>query len=295
MIEGAHGFWERVEAILVINMDHRTDRWEALMKILREVGVEHKVVRIQGIRGTDLGGYKKRPWFSHRTPECVARMKAGMAGCTLSHRRAIEHARSAGLEHFLVLEDDARFDNLLLGREGEMIGEVIAKPDEWDLFYLGFYQRLNLYHTICHERIGDREFQIRRMRGPLLTHAFLVNSSAYDLLLDQLPTEANVWEWMAYWGSIDSWIYNHFGRSRKVKVWGTMPRLVTQAADFSDICGRIQSTEESRGEHRRSTEIEKDEQAFERALDLGAGERIYHTLKRGGRQWRARCFGFTKS
>ena len=287
-------FWDEVEAILVINMIHRRDRWDTLMEILEKAGVLAKVVRIEAVVGKELPGFGRSPWFSERTPEDVANMKAGAAGCALSHRKAVTYARDHGLKHYLVLEDDARFDDLLLGREGELIAEVIRKPETWDLFYLGFYQRLNVYHTVKAETVGDREFEIRRMRGPLLTHAFLVNSSVYEAMLDDMPTEESVWAWIAYWGSVDSWIYNKFGRSRKVKVWGTMPRLVNQAADFSDISGRVQTEDESRGVHRRSTLIEKDLVGLEKSLDRSIWELLYQFVKRGGRRARARLKGYHK-
>lgn len=287
-------FWDEVEAILVINMKHRTDRWDTLMESLREVGVEDKVVRIEAVVGKDLPSYGKGPWFTARTPDPVASMKAGQAGCALSHRKAVTYAKEHRLKHYLVLEDDARFDDLLLGKEGEMISEVIRKPATWDLFYLGFYQRLNVYHTVREEEIDGRKFEIRRMRGPLLTHAFLVNSSVYDAMLADMPTERSVWGWIAYWGSVDSWIYNKFGRRRDVKVWGTMPRLVNQAADFSDISGRVQTEEESRGTHRRSTLVPKDLPGLESSMDRSVFELLYQVFKRGGRRARARLRGYRK-
>lgn len=288
-------FWDEVEAILVINMIHRRDRWDTLMEILERAGVLAKVVRIEAVVGKELPGFGRSPWFSERTPEDVANMKAGAAGCALSHRKAVTYARDHGLKNYLVLEDDARFDDLLLGREGELIAEVLKKSDGWDLFYLGFYQRLNVYHTVTAETCGEREFEIRRMRGPLLTHAFVVNASVYEAMLHDMPSEKSVWGWIAYWGSVDSWIYNKFGRNRKVKVWGTMPRLVNQAADFSDICGRVQTEEESRGVHRRSTLIAKDLEGLENSLDRSVWELSYQMVKRGGRRARARLKGYHKS
>lgn len=278
----------------MINMRHRTDRWETLMDTLGRIGVADKVVRIEAVAGTFIKGYQQPPWFTKRTPEAVARMKAGGAGCALSHRKAVEHAKQTGLKHYMVLEDDARFVDLLTGREGRMIAEVIRKADTWDMFYLGFYQRLNIYHTVKEEKIDGKDFEIRRMRGPLLTHAFLVNSSAYDAMLDDMPTEKNVWGWIAYWGSVDSWIYNKFGRNRNIRVWGTMPRLVTQAADFSDICGRVQTEEESKGTHRKSTLVAKDLEGLEKSLDRSIYEILYHLIKRGGRRARARFLGYKK-
>lgn len=289
------GMWKEVEAILVINMKHRTDRWDALMETLDKVGVRDKVVRIEAVAGKELSGFGAKPWFTGRTSDAVAANKAGAAGCALSHKKAVAYAKAHGLKQYLMLEDDARFDDLLQGREGEMVAEIIREPCLWDLFYLGFYQRVNMHHTVKEEDISGRKFEIRRMRGPLLTHAFFVNSSIYDAMLAEMPTEETVWAWIAYWGSVDSWIYNKFGRAREVKVWGTMPRLVNQAADFSDISGRMQSEDESRGLHRKSTLIPKSLAGLESSLDRSVPEGLYQFFKRGGRRMRAQFNGFHKS
>lgn len=232
-------FWSQIDAILVVNLAHRTDRWEKLIDKLASIGVAEKVHRIDAIMGWTLPGYLEHPWFRGRTPERVARMKAGSAGCCLSHRKAIAFARDQGYRHVLLLEDDALFNNDLTGREGELIAEILADDSQWDMFYLGFYQRMNKHHVAREETIDGHPFQLMRIRGPLMFHATVINQQIYDRLLEGLPTVDNIWSWMTYWGSIDAWIQNRFGRNRINRIWGTQPRLVVQQANYSDICGQV--------------------------------------------------------
>ena len=287
-------FWNQIDAILIVNLAHRSDRWERLHGKLTEIGVADKVHRIDAIDGKMLQGFSRAPWFTAQTPEAVARMRAGSAGCCLSHRKAIEYARARGFARVLLMEDDARFLNDLTGREGEMIGEVLADPQRWDMFYLGFYQKRCRYRVMAHEMIDGSPFELWRIRGPLMFHATVLNRRVYDRLLDGLPVEDNIWSWTSYWGSMDAWIQNRFGRSRTVRIWATMPKLVVQHANYSDICGRILTTEESEGSHFEMATIPLDADAFERSLDRSPFEAIHQTLKRTSRVLRARLRGFRK-
>lgn len=288
-------FWNQIDAILIINMKHRTDRWDGLYKTLAEIGVEDKIVRIEGIEGKTLLGYLQKPWFRKRTPAKVASAKAGSAGCTLSHRKAIAYAKANGFPRILLLEDDALFCNTLNGREGEMIADVLSDLSRWDMFYLGFYQRVNKHYISESEIIDDQKFELWRIRGPLLAHAIVINASIYDKLLDGFPEQEKIWPWIAYWGVNDSWIYNKFGRDSKIKIWATMPKLVMQLAGYSDICGRKLTLEESEGRHRVSKLISLQKDQFERSIDLRLHEIIYQTLKRSGRVIRVWLFGYKKT
>lgn len=288
-------FWDQIDAILIVNMAHRTDRWEQLEKQLSEIGVADKMIQIEAIDGKTLPGYLEKPWFRSHTPGNVSRMKAGSAGCCLSHRKAIQYAKDKGFQRILLMEDDALFNHNLKGKEGAAIGTILEDLNAWDMFYFGFYQKLNKHHVAVDIKSDEGNLQLWRIRGPLMFHATVINASIYGQLLAGLPTEKNIWPWMTYWGSIDSWIQNKFGRNKNVKIWATMPKLVVQVANYSDICGRLLSVEESEGSHRKSTLIPLDKKIFEKTLNLTFGEKCYEILKRGNRVLRARLFGYKKS
>ena len=222
-------------------------------------------------------------------------MKAGSAGCCLSHRKAIEIAKAAGYERILLMEDDADFYNELDTPEGDMIAEVLRLDDGWDMFYLGYYQRLNKHHIVERRVIDDRQFELRRIRGPLMLHAAVIHERVFDKMLAGLPTVDTIWHWVSYWGSIDSWIYNRFGRDRRVRIWACEPKLVMQVVSHSDICGRPLTVEESIGTHRSSKLVSLKADAFERSIPVRPHMQCYQLYKRAMRVLRDRLLGYRKT
>lgn len=288
-------FWDKIDAILIVNLAHRTDRWENITRQLDAIGVLDKVHRIDAINGRKIKGFNEFPWFRKTTPEQVAFMKGGSAGCCLSQKKAVDFALEQGFERILLMEDDALFKDNLTGTAGDLLADIMEQDDAWDMIYLGFYQKMN-YHWVGHE-IDTPELSLKamRIRGPLMNHAIVMNRKTMQGWSRKLPTEKNVWPWMTYWGSIDAWVQNYYGRSRKVKIWGTAPRLVVQEANQSDIVGTVLSVAESEGTHRPSKEIPLSREELENRLDLSMAERLHQTCKRGLRVIRAAVTGYRKT
>ena len=287
-------FWDSLDAVLIINLAHRTDRWERITAMLRDLVPAEKIHRLDAVRGITMPGYLEQPWFTDKTPEKVAIMRAGSAGCIASHRKAIETARDNGWKNVLILEDDANLFDTLEGRKGDMIAEIIRDPQAWDIFYLGFYQR-HFKYAVCREETIDGEpFRLVRMGGPIMLHAYIVNERIYQPLLDGMPTQDDIWEWNAYYGSIDAWMQNYFTRDRNIKVWGTLPRLCMQIADYSDLLARPRTVEEEMGIHRTVFENPVTLASLEASLPRSIWKKMYDAYKYGGRLFRHRRHGFTK-
>ena len=292
---GRSSFWQHIDAAMVVNLAERTDRWERISGILSKHLPTERIIRVDALKGVDLPGYKEKPWFSDKTTEQVAVVKAGAAGCCLSHRKAIEMAKDAGFRRILLLEDDADFQNELDGPEGDAVAGVLEDESAWDMFYLGYYQKHHKHFVAKRTDVDGQPFELRRIRGPLMLHACVIHERIYDAMLQGLPDPANPWPWMAYWGSIDAWIQNKFGRDPRVRIWATEPKLVMQVATWSDICGRMLTEEESQGTHRPTYAEALDEQAFDKTIPLTIGERLYQAYKYGSRRLKARLFGHTKT
>lgn len=288
-------FWNQIDAILVINLKHRNDRWEKIRNELKTYGVENKAIRIDAVDGKLLPGYGATPWFKGRTPEKVARMKAGSAGCCLSHRKALELAKARGFKRILLMEDDARIKEELNNTVESFLFNFLRETNPCDMLYLGFYQK-TCVHVPTKKIVDDNlEHQIWRIRGPLMLHATVIDQRVYDKLLAGLPTADNIWPWMTYWGSIDSWIQNKLGRQADVHIYGCRPNLIVQHANYSDICGRILSVEESEGTHRESKLIPVSERQFSGSIERPLIQKAQQTLKRFSRLARAYCFGYHKT
>src|SRR5690606_6683707 len=109
---------------------------------------------------------------------------AARAGCTLSHRAALENARKAGWETVLIFEDDVAFAptfSPLL----PAVGRVLAQHD-WQVCYLGFTDPLSPVARLA--ALDDRH-SIYRIYGCATGHAYIVRAAARDWILDQFPTE----------------------------------------------------------------------------------------------------------
>lgn len=288
-------FWDNIDAILVINLQERSDRWAKIFNTLELFGVGHKVIRIDAVHGKEINGHGLNPWFRKNTPKIVSTMKAGAAGCCLSHRKAIELASDKGFKSILVLEDDALFNDVFEELADSFLGDFVANRESFDMLYLGFSQKKCIYSVHCKTSQKNNEYEIWKIRGPLMTHAMVIQSNIFSSLLNGLPTEKNIWSWIAYWGSIDSWIQNYFGRQKEIRIFGVRPNLIIQNVDYSDICDRILSKEEVEGTHRSTNYISKTAEQFEKNKGRSCLLVAQQFFKRSGRLLRAYLFGFSKT
>nr|VFJ46593.1 MAG: Glycosyltransferase involved in LPS biosynthesis, GR25 family [Candidatus Kentron sp. FW] len=276
-------FWDKIDAVYIINLQHRKDRWDSIMERLSGFVPASKIQRIDAILGVELPGYGKPPWFRKRTGN-NALHRAGAAGAVLSHKKALEQARQMGHSNVLILEDDAGFNDHLLGNRGNLIADFITE-NQWDILYLGFIEGQREVARVCGD--ADTGF-IERTCGLLTGHAYLVNSTAYDKFLKNLPDEHNVWSWIAFHWAIDVWLRNWFAPFNKV--YRCYPCVIDQAVNISDIEGGVQ-------DWYSGTEPEwilyENEKRLERKIAfLKIINPIYYTRK-GGKRWLgARFLGY---
>ena len=149
------GFWNFFHWIVCINLDSRKDRWKVVQKELDNVGLKGKYERISGIPNEE-----------------------GIVGCTQTHVSIIRKARKRNLRNVLIFEDDVKFVNFDARNIKGAIREL--RKVDWDLFYLGSSSNCNLYPYGRYLAKG---------RGFKTTHAYAVNSSAFDKIL------TNNWIW----------------------------------------------------------------------------------------------------
>jgi len=118
------------DAIYVINLDTRPDRWAALMAAHPEL--EPRVTRVAGVKGTELVLTEELYRLFERNE---FQWKKSVMGCNLSHREVWK--RIAGLpvgSAALVLEDDVRFDSDWEARWGAYEAAI---PADAEVLYLG--------------------------------------------------------------------------------------------------------------------------------------------------------------
>lgn len=198
---GYHALWKQIDAILVINLDESTERWRTLMEHLEGMAPMEKVHRIPAVRGTEIPGYLAPPWFSARTGK-HAKVRAGAAGCALSHVRALQYA----LKHkkwntVLVLEDDAVLRENKWRTLGAQLAGFMEENQAWEIIYLGYSE--------SPKWAGETSwFNIFHCSGVPGTFSMLLHRRAWEKLLSGLPDEENVWSWLARYKAIDYWLKN---------------------------------------------------------------------------------------
>jgi hypothetical protein len=222
------GFAALVDSALIINLDDRPDRWTQVETTLAAFLPPSKFQRLSAVRGIDLDGFGKPPWFRGRRRD---RTWAGRAGVLLSHRCALLHARAQGWRQVLILEDDVIFTDAA-APVLERLAETL-KSTSWDACYLGFTDPKTPY---C--RVADlgHAHGLWSVSGCNTAHAYLVAATTYDWILARLPDEREVWQWLSRHRAIDRWYYRNL--SRRWRVLAVSPSVVNQRPGLSDITQR---------------------------------------------------------
>lgn len=100
--------WEFVDKVVYINLDHRQDRRENMMKFFQEAQIpSEKIVRFSAIRNI-----------------------IGMVGCGKSHIGVLKMAKELGWGNVLVLEDDIEWTNF---KEDYPKLEALVHSRPWDV------------------------------------------------------------------------------------------------------------------------------------------------------------------
>lgn len=227
-------FWQKLDAVCVINLDHRTDRWEKIHAYLATNALPDKIHRVSAVYGKKLSGYRKHTLFKN-TSEQEALFWAGRAGCALSHRRCMELLRKNAWKNMLILEDDAKLLDTLKGDIGALLVRVVEQRQDWQLFYLGATPYYHQAAAIDRTESPRGEVRVGRIMGPLCTHCYVVDQHAAQEIIDRLPAEENVWDWLAVHVSLDSWYANEYGKEKRHVIMGCYPNICVQDDSYSDI------------------------------------------------------------
>ena len=193
---------------ICVNLDRRTDRWQALNAGLPQPWPFAPVQRLSAI---DVKRCPPPAWFAH---------EAGQWGAVRSHLRAIEDSLNDGVHSLLVLEDDAEFCPGFLEQFHRFITDV---PADWEMLFLGG----------SHTR-GQRQAINAHVEIPAyitLAHAYALRGEglrkAYDALNQYTPKRAEIDHRL---GALSA--------SGQIAVYAPRSWLVYQAAGYSDLLGK---------------------------------------------------------
>lgn len=217
-----------IDGVLVVNLDSRPDRWQQVQALANGLIPAEKLQRLPATAGINLPGYGERPWFRGRKRD---KTWAGRAGCALSHRAAIAHARQSGWRSVLILEDDIEPSPSLPAVLASLPAALSA--NDWDVCYLGYTDPVSPYRTLAELPEGHALCQVS---GCSTTHAYILRDTTFEWLLGRLPEPHRVWQWTSRHRAIDRWYYRNL--ARRFVVTAVSPALINQQAGFSDITQR---------------------------------------------------------
>jgi glycosyl transferase family 25 len=192
---------EILKHTLYINLDYRTDRLEHVQEELDKIGIKESAERFPAVK-----------------------MEKGNVGCTLSHIKCIDLAKSRGWPYVFICEDDITFTDP--GRFLSSLREFSQSVHQWNMVIIGGnncppFQPI----TDCYARV----FNIQTTTG------YIVNSNYYDILLNNFkeglsklmrePEKKKQYSLDIYWKTLQS-----------TGLWFLItPPTVIQYYDYSDI------------------------------------------------------------
>jgi len=154
------------DKIYIINLEHRTDRKEAVIKQLEKEGMMNYEF-VNAVNGTDSAILKK---FKKIRKNGSKIGTPGHLGCLLSHKKVLLKAKEDNVKQFMILEDDVILKDGFINRLNS-----ISLPD-WECIYLSapleekklFFNGWAKHSKFC------------------TTHAMIIKASIIDYLLDLL-------------------------------------------------------------------------------------------------------------
>lgn len=192
---------EILKHTLYINLDYRTDRLEHVQEELDKIGIKESAERFPAVK-----------------------MEKGNVGCTLSHIKCIDLAKSRGWPYVFICEDDITFTDP--GRFISSLREFSQSVHQWNMVIIGgnncppFDQITTAY---------ARVYNIQTTTG------YIVHSNYYDILLNNFkeglsklmrePEKKKQYSLDIYWKTLQS-----------TGLWFLItPPTVIQYYDYSDI------------------------------------------------------------
>jgi glycosyl transferase, family 25 len=189
------------EKIYCINLTKRSERWESAKKQFLNNNIT--TTRYEAIDGNQY--------------DLVNNLKPGELGCLLSHLNILKECQKNNIENVLITEDDVEFCEDL----NEKFFHYQKELPEWDILYLGANHALcNPYESNPPIKITEHVYKVIHAYS---THAYAVNKSCYQYLIDHISSMTN---------SLDV-MYSKI--QKELKVYLFRPHLAWQSDGYSDI------------------------------------------------------------
>lgn len=208
-----------IEHTFVINLKHRTDRWNKIKENFKNL----KLKRWEAVYGKKLSDTNIQ---NIANEFCYNFCSEGMIGCWLSHYNLWKYIVSNKLDNVLILEDDSvptenfkNIDNLLT-----------SVPSDYDLFYLGCDGSCdNKNNSLLKLYFGENKTvnqDIMIPSFPLATHAYILSHKGAQKLLNNSALE-KVGYHIDYY--LAKYVYNN--NNNNFKVYAVREPFIVQSIE----------------------------------------------------------------
>ena len=202
----------------LVNLDRSADRLVSMREQAERVGLTFE--RLPAVLGTAVPEHLAGKFFVDG--QVASELRPGEVGCYASHLLIYEKMIERGLEHALVLEDDA----ILAGDIVDAVERTLsAVPAGWDIIKIC---NVTSRTTVRVARVGARHL-VRYVRQPFGTFGYLVSAAgARKMLTPGLRTEPIDMDMRRPW---------RFG----LETYGVLPppvQTTTEQSEILDMGGR---------------------------------------------------------
>ena len=188
-----------LENVYYINLKHRKDRKRHVEKELKKLGWKYE--RFNAIKNKD-----------------------GRLGCSMSHLKLLEMAKTKQLEYIVIIEDDIEFKNHNL--YNEMLNRFFNKKIDYDVLMIAGNIR---------KPIEFLDNETMRIRKSFTTTGYIVKQHYYDKLINNIQRGVNGLIKYPYLKGRFEIDVNWFELQANDKWLLLYPRTVSQMKDYSDI------------------------------------------------------------
>ena len=205
----SHKAWSHIDGIVFINLPHRQDRYEHIIKTLEEAGApKDKVI----------------PLAAAYHPE------DGHVGCALSHLWAIEYAKAQHWHNVMILEDDASWTINPKIALDQIQTFFEHPPKQWDILLLSGKK-------IRYKTAPKSDQPMAWLQHATTSTSYILPEHYYDKMIHILKL---TYQSRSTWGGLVAPLDHRWMATMRQDHWAIMnPILIDSFKSYSDTKHRV--------------------------------------------------------
>lgn len=215
-------------AIVVVNLERRPERWARTYAALCRHGVQHlcPIFRFRAVNaGSAAQEYREFTSLAAKYPGCANIERPGVLGCLMSHRCIWKEALRRNFDRLLILEDDVCLHRSFVPRLRENMQRLDAHDANWQCAYLGSVNRWSQSRLPA---ISPPLAGFARPNFDWCTFAYALQRPALEQLIHS-PS--------LFHGPVDVGVLSQYCQMNVEHAYVMQPALVISDCRESDTCG----------------------------------------------------------